>query len=110
MPKGGTGFGVRLLNDAFGVVAATVSADLDLDGFTDSACGGTDCDDTDAAINPGATEVCDSVDNNCDGKADEGVLEVFCPDLDVDGFDELLVSTPGQVVTVKPNEGGGIGG
>ena len=30
-------------------------------------------------------------------------------DLDIDGYDELLVSTPGQVVAIKPNEGGGIG-
>ena len=30
-------------------------------------------------------------------------------DLDVDGFDELLVTAPGQVVVIKPNEGGGIG-
>jgi hypothetical protein len=30
-------------------------------------------------------------------------------DLDVDGFDELLVTTPGQIVALKPNEGGGIG-
>jgi alpha-amylase len=30
-------------------------------------------------------------------------------DLDVDGRDELLVRTPGQVVAVKPAEGGGIG-
>ena len=30
-------------------------------------------------------------------------------DLDVDGFDELLVTAPGQVVAIKPDEGGGIG-
>ena len=30
-------------------------------------------------------------------------------DLDVDGFDELLVTAPGQVVVIKPDEGGGIG-
>jgi alpha-amylase len=30
-------------------------------------------------------------------------------DLDIDGYDELLVSTPGQVVVIKPEEGGGIG-
>jgi 4-alpha-glucanotransferase len=30
-------------------------------------------------------------------------------DLDIDGYDELLVSTPGQIVAIKPSEGGGIG-
>ena len=33
----------------------------------------TDCNDTDASINPSASEVCgDSLDNNCDGLIDEG--------------------------------------
>ena len=40
-----------------------------------------------------------------------GVTEVSVEtaDIDVDGFDELLVTAPGQVVVIKPNEGGGIG-
>jgi len=46
--------------------------DSDIDGYEDYACGGTDCDDSESAVNPGATEVCgDSIDNNCDGSIDE---------------------------------------
>jgi hypothetical protein len=33
---------------------------------------GGDCDDTRSSVHPGATEVCDSRDNDCDGSTDEG--------------------------------------
>ncbi len=33
-----------------------------------------DCDDTDASIYPGAEEVSDGVDNDCDGQVDEGLI------------------------------------
>ena len=43
--------------------------DIDQDGYTVKE---GDCDDKDAAVNPGAKELCDdSVDNNCDGDVDE---------------------------------------
>ncbi|MBC8045184.1 MAG: T9SS type A sorting domain-containing protein [Fimbriimonadaceae bacterium] len=34
---------------------------------------GDDCDDDDAAVNPAAVEICNSIDDNCDGNTDEGI-------------------------------------
>ncbi len=44
-------------------------ADADCDGYLISE---GDCNDNNAAVYPGAIEVCDGVDNNCDGEVDEG--------------------------------------
>jgi hypothetical protein len=46
----------------------------------------TDCDDRDAASFPGATEVCDSADQDCDGTVDEGATTTFYADADADGY------------------------
>ena len=48
--------------------------DNDGDGFVDALCGGDDCDDTDPTVFPGATEVFDTADNDCDGAYDEGFV------------------------------------
>ena len=44
--------------------------DSDLDGFCDDI----DCDDNDSSIYPGAIELCDTKDNNCDGISDNGEI------------------------------------
>ncbi len=75
--------------------------DSDSDGFGDagaeshSGCGapgkgwvsnGGDCDDRDGDTWPGASDRCDSKDNDCDGEIDEdGDLDVW-PDADGDGY------------------------
>ena len=69
-----------------GCVAGCFEADDDQDG--DGWLQGTDCDDNDRAIHPGATEVCDGIDNNCDGAVDESAVDAvdYFDDLDGDGF------------------------
>jgi len=52
----------------------TACFDTDGDGFEGAACGGTDCNDFDANIFPGAPELCDGEDNNCDGTIDENFV------------------------------------
>ena len=63
---------------------------------------GSDCDDTDASVNPGADEVCDELDTDedCDGAADDddstvdsSTFSTFYVDADVDGYGDPDNST-----------------
>jgi len=86
-------------------------ADADGDGYGDGGTGveacaalsghvadATDCDDSDAAINPSAAELCDGYDNDCDGlvDGDDGSvtgLATWYTDADGDGFGDAAVAT-----------------
>jgi N-acetylneuraminic acid mutarotase len=72
--------------------SGTDLTDVDGDGFISTVVGGTDCDDTNPAINPAASEVCDGVDNDCDGTIDEGLQTTYYQDLDSDTYGNPAVS------------------
>ncbi|HLF62839.1 MAG TPA: MopE-related protein [Saprospiraceae bacterium] len=59
--------------------------DADLDTYPDIACGGTDCDESNPDIHPGAPEVCNGLDDDCGGFVDE-----FFPNTDNDGMADCV--------------------
>jgi hypothetical protein len=95
--------------DGAGAVdAATWYRDADSDGYGDPASSlqdctqpagyladRSDCDDGDGTVFPGAPELCDSQDNDCDGATDEGAgaAVTWCRDADGDGYGNPAVTT-----------------
>jgi hypothetical protein len=56
--------------------------DTDMDGYYSDE----DCDDGNSNVYPNAIEICDGIDNNCDGTIDEDLLITYYADVDEDGF------------------------
>ena len=53
-------------------VAGSCCIDEDADGYGDGiGCSGLDCNDSDIAVNPAALELCNALDDDCDGITDE---------------------------------------
>jgi hypothetical protein len=108
----------QLDNDCNGLVDDGLSLDLvfedaDADGFGNpdmfiETCDvpqgyvfeSSDCNDADATINPAADEICDELDNNCDGQINEEIGDLYFADADGDGFgnaDAVINSCFGEV-------------
>ena len=65
-----------------------LSVDADGDGhYTEDSCQtpSDDCNDADGTIYPGASELNDGIDNDCNGQIDEG-LQTYYYDFDGDGY------------------------
>ena len=83
--------------------ADSLYADLDFDGFGDplnkvNICNelinmvadNTDCDDANADIFPGATEICNSIDDDCNSFIDDGLpFYTFYIDVDADLYGDM---------------------
>ncbi len=79
--------------DGYGTSGSTTTS---CDQPTGYAANDGDCNDADGAVNPGATETCDSADNDCDGVIDEddaANASTWYQDLDGDGFGNASNST-----------------
>ncbi len=86
--------------DGYGVSTFTKTSCSEPAGYTDNT---DDCDDTDSAISPDADEVCDGVDNNCDGTTDTDAIDLgtFYADADGDGYGDADSSES----ACEPSEG-----
>ncbi len=83
--------------DTYGNASVTTEACTQSLGYVSD---NTDCDDGDAAINPGTAEVCNLVDDNCNAQIDEGVLNTYYGDADSDLYGNVLVTN--QACTQPP--------
>ena len=84
-----TDSGAQALYDAAVTTMCVESCDGDGDGYGVADCLGYDCDDEDAVLSPGADEVCDGIDNDCDDETDEDSAvdaSTWYTDADGDGY------------------------
>ncbi|MFO0686190.1 MAG: MopE-related protein [Sandaracinus sp.] len=70
-------------DDGYGNDAVTMQSATPVAGYVQR---GGDCVPYDGTIHPTAPEICDGIDQNCDGTADEGLLLMLFPDADGDGY------------------------
>jgi hypothetical protein len=70
--------------DGFGTGSLVQLCQIPTSGYT---LNNADCDDSNAAVNPSASEICNSIDDDCDGLADDGLAFTnYYLDTDADGF------------------------
>ena len=63
-------------NDGFGASTAVLACVMPEGLITNPG----DCDDMDMTVFPRADEICNGVDDDCDGRIDEGEMDTLCPE------------------------------
>ncbi|MBK8193647.1 MAG: T9SS type A sorting domain-containing protein [Lewinellaceae bacterium] len=74
--------GIEIGNEAFELARSYFYKDEDLDGYYSYE----DCNDKDATVYPDAPELCDNLDNDCNGLVDDIPVFAYYLDSDGDGF------------------------
>ncbi len=72
--------------------APTLPDDADGDGFTTED---GDCNDLVPVMSPGGQEICDGIDNDCDGAVDDGLPNAWYYDRDGDGYGDPFLKVAG---------------
>jgi PKD repeat protein len=82
--------------DAYGNADSSLQSCAPVAGYTTDS---TDCNDSDAAVNPNAVEIVNSIDDNCDGQIDEGPCQIPT------GLTHSFISTTSALVSWNPVPG-----
>nr|MBP9884016.1 hypothetical protein [Chitinophagales bacterium] len=83
-------------HDGFGTSNQVALSCYAPDGFVGDT---TDCNDNAMNIHPFIAEVCNYVDDNCDGRIDEALQSIFYADSDGDGYGNLNTSISACIET-----------